>query len=200
MTTTTIEEHQIQYDEQKFTELLLYVTSRLVGDPSNGSVKLNKVLFFADFFTYKIRGTPITGATYVKHPLGPAPRGIRSLQQRLIENGEADLAVVLRGTQYQKLLFAKREPDLSLFDGSEIAAVDAVIEGLASSNMREVSNMSHTLLGWRVAEELGVIPYCAALLYDGPLTVEDVLHGRSLASRLRSELENAGHNPGDPAE
>jgi hypothetical protein len=37
------------YDERKFTELLVHVATRLQGDRSGGATKLNKVLFFADF-------------------------------------------------------------------------------------------------------------------------------------------------------
>ena len=36
------------YDERKFTELLVYVASRLQGDQSGGAIKFNKIRFFAD--------------------------------------------------------------------------------------------------------------------------------------------------------
>lgn len=37
------------YDEQKFTEALLYVAKALEDDPAGGAVKINKALFNADF-------------------------------------------------------------------------------------------------------------------------------------------------------
>ncbi len=78
------------YDERKFTELLLYVATRLQGDRSGGATKLNKILFFADFAHVR-RGAPITGAEYQKLEHGPAARRLRPVRDRLIANGDAEL-------------------------------------------------------------------------------------------------------------
>ena len=63
-----------EYDEAKFAELLLYVARRLDGDPAGGAVKLNKVLFYAEFAHVRAHGQPISGAEYEKLENGPAPR------------------------------------------------------------------------------------------------------------------------------
>jgi hypothetical protein len=181
-----------EMDEGKFTELLLYVASRLAGDPSYGSIKLNKALFFSDFFHYADYGSSITGAEYVKHPLGPAPRGILAIQHRLIENHEAALATVLRGGRQQKMLFALREADLSEFTGTEIAQVESVLSAMSGTTAHEVSEISHAMLGWQVAGERETIPYHSIFLYSGPVTDEDVKTAQSVVEQLRPELERAG--------
>jgi hypothetical protein len=180
------------FNKEKFRELLLHVASRMLGDPSYGSVKLNKVLFFSDYLHYAIFGTPITGAEYVRYPLGPAPRGITTIQQELIDAGDADLAVLQRGTRAQKILFPKREADLSQFSGQEIATVHKVLDVLAERTAVQVSDLSHALSAWQVAREREVIPYSAIFLYDGPVTEEDILSANTVAEDLRAELENAG--------
>jgi hypothetical protein len=183
---------RVTYDEDKFIELILYVASRLAGDSSYGSVKLNKALFFSDFLHYASYGSAISGVEYVKHPLGPAPRGISVLQERLIERGDADLAILRGSGRAQKLLFAKREPKLELFKGTEIATVDDVLAAFKGHSMPEVSEASHALLAWKVAPERATIPYEAIFLYDGPITEEDVTHAQTVAKKLRSDLERAG--------
>lgn len=181
-----------EFNKSKFTELLLYLATRLAGDPAYGSIKLNKALFFSDFFYYADHGTSITGAEYVKHPLGPAPRGIVGIQQELIEKGDAALATTVRNGRQQKMLFALREPDLSQFSGKEIARVEGIIDALTDRTGMELSDISHAMLGWQVAGERETIPYCSVFLYDGPVTEEDVKAAQTVAEQLRPELERAG--------
>ncbi len=50
------------YDEDKLTELVLYVAKGLQHDPQGGATKLNKCLYFADFSAVRRLGHPITGA------------------------------------------------------------------------------------------------------------------------------------------
>jgi hypothetical protein len=38
---------EVNYDERKLTELLLYIAERLPPDTPGGATKLNKVLYFA---------------------------------------------------------------------------------------------------------------------------------------------------------
>jgi len=180
------------YDEAKFTELLLYVASRLAGDKSNGSVKLNKVLFFSDFLFYSQTGKSITGAQYTKQPLGPAPRGIVQLQERLISTGQANMAVVTHGARAQKMLFATREPDLSRFTADEISLVERIIGVFSDSSAQMISDVSHEFPAWKVAREKEVIPYEAIHIYDGPITEDDVTHAETIAEELQEELSAAG--------
>ena len=58
----------IPFNEQKFKELVIYIAGRCESDPYFGAVKLNKLLFFSDFFAYAKLGNPITGAEYMKLP------------------------------------------------------------------------------------------------------------------------------------
>ena len=43
-----IGEEMTNGNEEKFAELLLYVATRTANDPTVGSVKLNKLLYFAE--------------------------------------------------------------------------------------------------------------------------------------------------------
>jgi hypothetical protein len=173
------------YHEEKLRELLLYVAARLAGDPSNGSVKSNKAMFFSDFFHYAETGSPITGAEYVHRRLGPAPRGVTRIQQDLIEADEAAMVLVLNGPRAQKMLFPKRKPDLSKFEADEIAAVDQVIETLKSTTAMEASELSHGLLAWKLTGEGEAIPYHWVFMYDGPVPDETYKFAWDLAQDLR---------------
>jgi uncharacterized phage-associated protein len=152
------------YDERKFTELVVYVASRLLADRSGGATKLNKLLFFADFAHVRRTGRPITGAEYQKLAHGPAARRLVPVRDRLVENGEA----VLRGEEFLGYrlhrLVPLRDADLSVFSADELATIDQVLDDLDGLTARQVSDLSHEEAGWRLVEEGDTIPYEAALV------------------------------------
>ncbi|MGE0000293.1 MAG: Panacea domain-containing protein [Ilumatobacteraceae bacterium] len=152
------------YDERKFTELLVYVASRLRSDRSGGATKLNKILFFADFAHVRRTGAPITGAMYQKLEHGPAARRLRPVRDQLIANGEAELRDEEFLGYQQHRLVTRREPDLTVFTDDELATIDKVLADLDGLNARQVSDLSHEEAGWRLVDFGDDIPYEAALV------------------------------------
>lgn len=180
------------YDEEKFTELVLHVATRMADDPAFGATKLNKVLFYADVLHYANFGTPITGAEYQKLTHGPAPRRLLPVLQKLKSRDEAVMQRRGMGSFVQKRLIPLREADLSKFSGTEIAQVEKVIDALSGRSAASVSALTHTMSGWQVADEGETIPYSAIFLYDGPVTEQDRKTARALRDQLENELELAG--------
>jgi len=187
--TTSTSSSTTAYDESKLTELIIYVSKQLFGKNRNGSVKLNKILFFSDTLAYKIHGEPITGVEYVRRRFGPAPRGIAALQHKLSENGDIEVDISTGLVRTQKVIFPKRPPNLALFNGSQIKLVDAVIEALSDMKTDDVSELSHGLDGWQVAHDGETIPYEAIFLYNGALTESDVETGIQLEQRLKDKID-----------
>ena len=176
-----------KYDEGKFRELFLYVHARLAGDPSNGSLKSNKVLFFSDFIHYAAFGRPITGVPYIHRQFGPAPSGAKRVQKDLIESDDADLVVIGSGPAYQKMLFPKRKPDLSEFTPEEISTVNMVLEALKDHTGHEASDFSHAWLAWKLTRMGEEIPYSWGLMYDGPVPDETFTFAEGLVQEIREQ-------------
>ncbi len=154
----------VHYDEQKFTELVLYVADRLRSDRSGGATKLNKVLFFADFAHVRRHGSPITGAAYQKLAWGPAPRRLVPVRERLVASGDAHVEITeFLGRQLQRVV-PDRLADLSVFSAEEIATIDQVLTDLEGMTATQVSDLSHEEPGWRLVDEGETIPYEAALV------------------------------------
>lgn len=182
--------------ERKLKELVLYISARLAGDHASGSIKRNKVLAFADFSHYAKYGKSITGATYIKHQFGPAPRGVRRIEQELVDSDEAAQVIVQNGTRVQKMLFPQREANLDEFTGAEIASVADALDLLDDSTGMEASDLSHEqMLGWKYGREREEIPYATAFLYDGPVTSSDREAAKRLAERLGTELSHGKREP-----
>ncbi|HEX3531439.1 MAG TPA: Panacea domain-containing protein [Thermoanaerobaculia bacterium] len=173
---------------ERFKELILYVAQQSEGDSTFGATKLNKILFFCDFLSYRAYGEAITGQRYFKLPHGPAPRAIVPVLNEMI--GQGDCVKVLRSRfgLPQETVFARREAKLEVFKPRDVALVDAVLRQLRDNDAKEVSDLSHEFIGWELAEDEEDIPYDTVFLGDPRklrLTEEEVEYGKKLFSRNR---------------
>lgn len=156
------------YDDDKITELILYVAGETEADETVGMVKLNKILYFGELTHMKKVGRPITGADYQKLPRGPALRRMLPIVRDLEANGGAEVIERNYLGRTQKHLAPRRPADLSEFSGEEIAAVDSVIRRLWGKTATETSDLSHGDLGWQAVDEGDSIPFTMALIVEDP--------------------------------
>ena len=172
-----------EFNERKFRELILLVAEKSENDPHFGAVKLNKLLYYAEFQAFRILGSPIAGATYIHLEEGPVPDGLDLIQISLIDDGSAQLEPRRRFNYIQKRLKALRPADLTEFSAGEIEIINEVIASLRPHNAREVSSLSHEEVGWRVVDYGDPIPYRTAWLSRQPLTTEQVELGKQIAQK-----------------
>jgi hypothetical protein len=172
--------------DARLEELMLYVADRCDRHPTFGATKLNKILFIADFLAYARLGAPITGATYQRLPQGPAPRRLVPVRTQLASSGDAVAKTKQVFRKEQKRLVPLREANLGIFTAHEIAIVDEVIAELCGHTATEVSELSHQLPGWLLAENMEEIPYYTALLESADwMPDQEILdEGAKLAAAL----------------
>lgn len=169
-------------DDAKFEELVLYVASQSEDDPTFSKTKLNKLLFFADFFAYAELGEPITGHRYQKLPRGPAPVAFLPVVQRMEARGDCHWEERSYFGRSQQRLVAKRGADLSWLTDEQRALVDGLIKRLRGLNATEVSDLSHEYPGWQAVGMKEEIPYeTIFVLPPRPLTTDELEHAKKLA-------------------
>lgn len=175
----------LEYDEQKFKELILYIAEKSADDPSFGDTKLNKILFFSDMLNHAIHGKPISGAVYQKLEFGPAPRRLLPVRREMAS--DKDVAVVRKGRAYPRTVTVNRRPaNLRLFSTAEIDTIDEVIDLLRNHDAAEVSELSHQLsAGWHHGEIHEDIPYDSIFLsVTNLLTPHEIKRGQELSAEL----------------
>jgi hypothetical protein len=174
-----------EFRSQKLQELILYIAKQCENDPNFGATKLNKALFFSDFYWYATTGKPITGATYQRLENGPAPKQLIPARAELLATDRAEIEERMRFNRKQKRLIAKASANLELFTGGEIAFVDTVIKVLLDGkSATQISDFSHdTCLGWQIAGDKEEIPYEAVFLSTSALTPIDLRVGHEVAKR-----------------
>jgi hypothetical protein len=76
-----------------------------------------------------------------------------------------------------------RDPDLSDFNGEEIAIVDAWIDRLRPMTGKEASRFSHDTFGWRITKKGQTIdPRSVFISWKAP-TAADIERGHELAKK-----------------
>lgn len=143
----------------KLKELVHYICDKAAADPSClGSIKLNKVLWYSDAYSYLKTGKSITGETYVKRQHGPVPKHIPAIVETLVKEGK-----IARG-KVEHFGFMKHEyislddPDFDTFTAREIVIVNAAFQHVCINHTaRSVSAETHDLI-WSLAEMGEEIP------------------------------------------
>ena len=141
----------------RLKNLLLYVLGQM-GETFQ--TKMNKVLFYIDFLSYRERGMAISGLAYQAIEFGPVPQRWDRVYSAFDEVEEQ-----LRLVQGQECMSLKAgaEADMSAFTEAEMAVIDEVCGKLRDMTSRAVSKLSHEETAWK--EHVGkpeTIPYSEA--------------------------------------
>ncbi|HLC06245.1 MAG TPA: Panacea domain-containing protein [Anaerolineales bacterium] len=169
--------------DERLRELILYISARCSEDPTFGAIKLNKILYFADFLSYGMTGEPVTGAAYMRLRKGPAPRRLLPIRDKMIEDGELAIQKRRIYQHEQHRTIPLREPVLDSFRPNDISVVDELIQVFWGRTAEEVSDLSHGA-AWEIAGDQENIPYQAAYLSNEGVTQDDIEKAREVATEL----------------
>lgn len=161
------------FNREKFKELILYISEKLGSEC--GAIKLNKVLFFSDFYAYAHFGKPITGEAYIHWDRGPMPHHLTSVRDELAGEGEIRIEKVQKFMFVQNLIMPLRQANRDLFSEAELSLVDDVVNAIQGRTAHEVSELSHELsVGWQLTHNKEAIPYSSVFLTKDPLSEGEV--------------------------
>ncbi len=179
-------------NESKLKEMILYFSNLSEVDESFGSIKLNKLLFYADFTAYLRWGKSISGVRYFALEHGPAPQPMK----RILKALESQKALILKDTDYygstQKKPIALSQPKLKCFNVEEVNLMHNLLNEHWGKNAKSISYESHGFLGWSALWLGEEIPYSVALVGTREPTLHEIAEGKKLESlALESLSRNA---------
>ncbi|MEX2431057.1 MAG: Panacea domain-containing protein, partial [Dehalococcoidia bacterium] len=170
-----------EFNPDKFREMVLFIANESRDDERFGTVKLNKVLYYADFYAYRTLGRPITGARYLKLAEGPAAREMLPLRRQMTDSGDISMETRPYLDGVQQCVVPQQPPRIELFEERELDLVRQVIRFFWNKTAREVADFSHRELGWQAAKPRETIPYETAWLSAEPLPQEAEEHAGEVA-------------------
>lgn len=141
----------------RLKNLLLYILEKM-GDTFQ--TKMNKVLFYIDFLSYRERGIAISGLAYNAIDFGPVPQRWDRVYSAFDEITPKPKIV---REQECLALSATVEADMSCFCKEEQAIIDTVCAKLKPLKAHDISEMSHNEPAWqRYLHQMETIPFVEA--------------------------------------
>ena len=127
----------------RLKNLLLYVLGQM---RETFQTKMNKVLFYIDFLSYRERGMAISGLSYQAIDFGPVPKRWDRVYS-VFDEVEQQFRMV-QGQECVSLQ-AGGVADMSEFLAEELAIIDEVCGRLRAMSSRAVSKLSHEEPAWK---------------------------------------------------
>ena len=125
------------------------VISCFSGNTTLYKTKLNKLLFYSDFYAYKTTGFSITGISYKAIPFGPVPAEYDKLYIRLCDDQKLSINQVLfTNGNYGEQIKASVDFDPGLFKPAELEALNNVVNVFGNKNTEEIVMISHAEKAW----------------------------------------------------
>jgi hypothetical protein len=154
---------------RRLREAIIYVVKRCHNAEHFGKIKLNKILWRADFTAFLERGKPVTGTQYLRLQYGPAPlwSGIMLGDMQAAGLIELEPRRVIDYDEMRPVL--RRDVPIRFLSESDLAYLDKAIEHYWNMTGRETSDDSHGV-AWRTRDDGDPIPYESAYLSNRPLS------------------------------
>jgi len=170
---------------EKLKEALHYVITRCDNPARLGAIRLNKIMWFADRYAYRVNGASITADTYVKQRLGPVPKSVRAaISELAAEDKIAVREAEVPGGYLMRHFFGLKDAEVVALSEQDRRILDtyaSVICDNFSSN--EISDATHDHV-WEAAELGEEIPMFTAFARRGEITADVRQWANSFVSGL----------------
>ena len=110
------------------------------------NTKMNKLLFYTDFLSFKMRGVGMSGLAYKAIQYGPVPSQW-NLVYESIDDVNTEVIAFTSGNSGTKLC-SEMHPDLSNFAPEEIVILETVLNKFKNASANDVSKTSHKEKAW----------------------------------------------------
>ena len=140
----------VKPDFQKLAHFVLFFVEK--AKPLK--TRLNKLLFYADFLHFKETGFSISGTAYRAIPFGPVPAHFHELFGLLESEGYVKIEEKdFPNGHIGELFEPAKTVDPSLFDETEWAVMNRVLESLSDVRTRDLIEKSHQEAGWQANQQ-----------------------------------------------
>ncbi len=131
----------------KLTEMVVYFSERL----SPFTTKLNKLLFYADFVSFKLYCQSMSGARYRAIDRGPVPNNFHSIFDFMANNGSININHVVfpNGNEGEEFRAnPNRQFNRELFSDAEIKVLERVSSHFKEISTSDIIEYSHKEKAW----------------------------------------------------
>lgn len=131
-----------QLSLSRLKNIMLYILNRC---NEVWCTKMNKLLFYTDFMSYRECGMAMSGLSYRAIDFGPVPERWDRVYSEFPEVRQ-ELRQV--GDFVGSVLIASAEPDYTMFTDAELKVLDSICTHFSKMSSREISRISHDEDAW----------------------------------------------------
>jgi hypothetical protein len=176
----------------KFKAMVHYIVASC--EPHRlGAVRLNKICWFTDTFTYRVTGHSLTGETYVKRKHGPVPKSVLATIRELEDEQKIHVRDhQILPTRKMRMFVSLTDAPTDAFSEPEREVLDYIISHVCNHHSaNSISELSHDRI-WDAANEGEEIPMCATLVSSSAqMTPEVAKWARGIVRKLSGERATA---------
>jgi uncharacterized phage-associated protein/DNA-binding transcriptional regulator YiaG len=135
-----------KFNIERFTNMVVFFSESM----KPYKTKLNKLLFYTDFYHFKKTGFSISGAIYRAIQYGPVPNDYDTLYQEVIKKEKIECVVSEEGdfTSEQFLPIKNKTFDAALFTEQEIQTLNEISQKFKSFTAKKIKDISHEETAW----------------------------------------------------
>lgn len=128
-----------KFDLEKIKNMILYI----LKFEETFQTKINKLLWYMDFFHYKKCSLSISGNSYLHFPYGPVPDHYDLIMAVMLEEKLIDKDEILHHETICEQLKPLIAFDESIFTKNELTTMDIILEKFKNFNSTALSEYSH---------------------------------------------------------
>lgn len=160
----------INYD--KYKNAVLYFIQNC-NNSYLGATKLNKLLYYFDFISFRDRQVSVTGDRYINKEFGPVPHAIDDILGMLTLEGKMKLTAKPYKSWVKYSFEASSTPDCSSFDEYELNKLEYISKHFYLWSTPKIVEQTHLEAPWFYSKLLEEVDYQYASDID--IDLEDVV-------------------------
>ncbi len=131
----------------KYENAILYFV-KYCNNKFLGATKLNKLLYYLDFISFRDKSATVTGDKYIHLDYGPVPKFSEEIISKLVENGRLSAERVAYEENGMIKFELKDDPDLSVFTEYEKTLLDKICHEFTLWPTGKIVNQTHLEAPW----------------------------------------------------
>lgn len=134
------------FDLKKFTNMVMFF---IIHVPQLSTTKLNKLMFYTDFKYFALNTISMSGVPYVRLGYGPVPDNYKLLYGAIEEAGAIKTQEKIVNDHVWEYYIANQEEVKDAFTKKEWSVLNDTLRRFSSYSAKQISEQSHTEVGWR---------------------------------------------------
>lgn len=147
-----------QLNNDKYTNAVLYFLT-YCNNSYLGKTKLNKLLYYLDFVSYRDRRQSVSGEKYFHLDHGPVPDNIEDLLVELKKKRKIKVEITPYKELYKTRFEAVEQPDTSKFDSYEVELLAKICKTFELWSTDKIVSQTHLESPWLYSKPYDEVDY-----------------------------------------